>query len=212
MFHSIKYRRKFSSITFNRKVLFDVYTKWQNRLCNNSWLFTVYLLLYFFCSCCSHLEHRASVKRFFSLQFLTLRQSVGLLGRGISPSQGHDLTQTDIHALNGIRTHDPSVREGEDISCLRRRGHCGRHSVIGLQKYICTCNKITRPTNYIKSRVYKICVYLLHFEHTFPFFRIYGQCSFITLVKVCIPRFSSGSLCSIVVHSTNMRESVWFFL
>jgi hypothetical protein len=33
------------------------------------------------------LEHRASVKRFVSLQFLNLRQSVGLLGRGISPSQ-----------------------------------------------------------------------------------------------------------------------------
>jgi hypothetical protein len=34
------------------------------------------------------LEHRASVKQFASLQFLNLRESVGLLGRGISPSQG----------------------------------------------------------------------------------------------------------------------------
>jgi hypothetical protein len=33
-------------------------------------------------SCCSHLQHTASVKRFVSLQFLNLRQSVGLLGRG----------------------------------------------------------------------------------------------------------------------------------
>jgi hypothetical protein len=33
-------------------------------------------------------EHRASVKRFVSLQFLNLRQLVGLLGRGISPMQG----------------------------------------------------------------------------------------------------------------------------
>jgi hypothetical protein len=48
----------------------------------------------FFCSCCSHLEHRASVKRFVSLQFLNLRESVGLLGQGISPSQGSYLTQT----------------------------------------------------------------------------------------------------------------------
>jgi hypothetical protein len=39
-------------------------------------------------SCCSRLEHRASVKRFVSLQFLNLRQLVGLLGRGISQSQG----------------------------------------------------------------------------------------------------------------------------
>jgi hypothetical protein len=33
------------------------------------------------------LEHRASVKRFVSLQFLYPRQSVGLLGRVIRPSQ-----------------------------------------------------------------------------------------------------------------------------
>jgi hypothetical protein len=39
-------------------------------------------------SCCSHLEHRAYVKRFVSLQFLNPGQSVGLLERGISPSQG----------------------------------------------------------------------------------------------------------------------------
>jgi hypothetical protein len=43
-------------------------------------------------SCFSHLEHRASVKRFVSLQFLNLIQSVGLFGRGISPSQGRYLT------------------------------------------------------------------------------------------------------------------------
>jgi hypothetical protein len=40
------------------------------------------------------LEHRASVKRFVSLQFLSLKQSLGLLGRGISPSSGRYLTQT----------------------------------------------------------------------------------------------------------------------
>jgi hypothetical protein len=32
-------------------------------------------------------------------------------------------TQADTHALSGIRTHDPSVRVGEDGSCLRPRGH-----------------------------------------------------------------------------------------
>jgi hypothetical protein len=42
----------------------------------------------------SHLEHRASVKRFFSLQLLNLRHSVGLLGRVISQSQVRYLTQT----------------------------------------------------------------------------------------------------------------------
>jgi hypothetical protein len=48
-----------------------------------------------------------------------LTQSVGLLRRGISTSQGFYLhsvqhkqrlnTHTDINALSGIRTHDPSV-------------------------------------------------------------------------------------------------------
>jgi hypothetical protein len=44
------------------------------------------------------------------------RHMVGLLGRVISPSQGlylhsttqHRKTWTNIHALSGIRTHDPS--------------------------------------------------------------------------------------------------------
>jgi hypothetical protein len=45
-------------------------------------------------SCCSHLEHRAFVKRFVSLQFLNVRHSVGLLGRAISPSQDRYLTRT----------------------------------------------------------------------------------------------------------------------
>jgi hypothetical protein len=66
---------------------------------------------------------------------LSYTQSVGLLGRGISPSQGHYLytehthrinAHTDIHALCGIRTHDPSVQASEDSSCLRPRGHCDR--------------------------------------------------------------------------------------
>jgi hypothetical protein len=46
-----------------------------------------------FHSCCSHLEHTASVKRFISLQFLNLRHSVGLLGRVVRPSQCRYLTQ-----------------------------------------------------------------------------------------------------------------------
>jgi hypothetical protein len=53
-----------------------------------------FLVFFFFYSCCSHLEHRASVKRFISLQFLDLRHTVELFGRVISPSQGRYLTQT----------------------------------------------------------------------------------------------------------------------
>jgi hypothetical protein len=71
--------------------------------------------------------------RLFS--FLIHIQSVGLLGRGISPSQGRELHteqhkhRTNAHghnALNWIRTHDPSVRASEESSCLRLRGHCDR--------------------------------------------------------------------------------------
>jgi hypothetical protein len=69
--------------------------------------------------------------------FLYFTQSVGFFGRGISPSQGlylHTVQHkrrinahnTDIHALSGIRTHDPSIRASEDSSCLRPRGHCDR--------------------------------------------------------------------------------------
>jgi hypothetical protein len=55
---------------------------------------------------------RLTYRRFLEL----FRHMVGLLGRVISPSQGlylhsttqHRKTWTDIHALSGIRTHDPS--------------------------------------------------------------------------------------------------------
>jgi hypothetical protein len=47
-----------------------------------------------------------------------------------SSSQGRYLDKhrinADIHAMSGIQTHDPSVRAGEDSSCLRLRGHCNR--------------------------------------------------------------------------------------
>jgi hypothetical protein len=59
---------------------------------------------------------------FFSFVIL-FTQMVGLLGRGISQSQGRHL-HTDIHAFSGIRTHDPSVRAGEHNSYLRPRSHC----------------------------------------------------------------------------------------
>jgi hypothetical protein len=59
----------------------------------------------------------------------SFKQTVGLLGRGISPSQGRYLqirenkennrTHTYIHASCGIRTHDRSVRASEESSCLR---------------------------------------------------------------------------------------------
>jgi hypothetical protein len=61
-------------------------------------------------------------------------QSVWFLGRGISPSQGFCLhtehkhrinaNNTNIHALSGIRNHDPSVGARENSSRLRSRGRC----------------------------------------------------------------------------------------
>jgi hypothetical protein len=58
-----------------------------------------YLSIY---SWCSHMEHRACVKCFVSLQFLDLRQSVGLLGWGISLTQGRYLHRT-TQTLNKCR-------------------------------------------------------------------------------------------------------------
>jgi hypothetical protein len=60
----------------------------------------------------------------FHFGFIDLRQSVGLLGRVISSSQGlSTCTQTlNIHALSVIRTHDPGFR-----ACLRPLGYRDRH-------------------------------------------------------------------------------------
>jgi hypothetical protein len=63
-------------------------------------------------------------------RFLILYTVVGLVGRGISPSQGlylhtekHKHRINRLHALGWIRSHDSSVRGSEDSSCLRRRFH-----------------------------------------------------------------------------------------
>jgi hypothetical protein len=74
--------------------------------------------------------------RFF--RFLIYTQSVGLIGRVISPSQGLFLyigqhkhrinAYTNIHTSSRIRTYDPSVRASEDSSCLRQLGYRDRRS------------------------------------------------------------------------------------
>jgi hypothetical protein len=59
---------------------------------------------------------------------------VGLLGRGISPTQGlylHRTTQyrksrTHVHAPSRIRTCDPNVQAAEDSTCRRPHGHWDR--------------------------------------------------------------------------------------
>jgi hypothetical protein len=86
-------------------------------------------------SCCSHLEHRASVKRFVSLQFLNLRHSLGLLGRVISPSQGRYLTQTQNEHKQtsmprvGFETTTPAFERAKTVHALDRAATvigCGR--------------------------------------------------------------------------------------
>jgi hypothetical protein len=90
-------------------------------------------------SCCSHLDYKASVKRFVSLQFLNLRHSAGLLGRVISLSQGRYLTQTQNKhkqtsmLLVGLEPTIPAFERAKS-SYLRPRGHCDRHATE--QKYI----------------------------------------------------------------------------
>jgi hypothetical protein len=75
---------------------------------------------------------------YFSVSW-SYTQSIGFLGRGISPSQclylhtekhKHRINayNTDIHALSGNRTHDPSVRASEDSSCLRPHGYRNLHA------------------------------------------------------------------------------------
>jgi hypothetical protein len=83
-------------------------------------------------SCCSHLEHGASVKSFVSLQFLNPK-TVGRPPWTENQPDARSLpiqsnTNTDIHASSRIRTHDPSVWGGENNACLWERGHCDRHT------------------------------------------------------------------------------------
>jgi hypothetical protein len=60
------------------------------------------------------------------------------------PLPTHRTTQTiythkGVHTLSGIRTHDPSVRAGEDSTCLRPRGHCDR--LLALTSTVILCGE-----------------------------------------------------------------------
>jgi hypothetical protein len=89
--------------------------------------------------CCTHLQHRASVKCFVSLQSLNHKTVGRTPWTGISPLQDRYLHRTtqiqnerrqiDIHALSVIRTHDHSVRASEDSSYLRPRDHYDRRII-----------------------------------------------------------------------------------
>jgi hypothetical protein len=83
--------------------------------CSSDEVGRVYLLSYLW------LHSPLDIHRFFS--FLIYTQSVWLLGRRSTRRKAatytqnntnEELTHTDIDASSGIRTHDPSVRAGED--------------------------------------------------------------------------------------------------
>jgi hypothetical protein len=71
------------------------------------------------------------------------RHMVGLLGRVISPSQGlylhrttqHRKTRTNIHALSGIRAHDPSNQPAKTHASDRTATVTGNFPLVSL-KYI----------------------------------------------------------------------------
>jgi hypothetical protein len=97
---------------------------------------------------CSHTWERAPISehRAEFPQFFDQGQSVGLLGRVISSSQGlylytntkkmHTHTQTlTIHALNGIRTHGPGFQASEDSARPRPLGYRDRRIMYVLVDY-----------------------------------------------------------------------------
>jgi hypothetical protein len=86
--------------------------------------------------------------------FQFLNQPAGLLERGISLWQGRYLhteythTQTS-HALSVIRTHELSVRAGEDGSCLRPPA-----TVIGHKTEILVKNPTSHDTTYKYDNIF----------------------------------------------------------
>jgi hypothetical protein len=97
------------------------------------------------------------VSRFFP-PFLIILQTVGLLRRVISSSRGLYLKTgqhkqnkyihiPNIHALCGIRTHDPGFRVSEDSSCLRQLSYRDRlkchlsHKNNSLFLSVCLCSR-----------------------------------------------------------------------
>jgi hypothetical protein len=78
---------------------------------------------------------RVTYRRFLEL----FRHMVGLLGRVISPSQGlylhrttqHRKTRTNIHALSGIRAHDPSNQPTKTRASDRTATVTGNQPLVG---------------------------------------------------------------------------------
>jgi hypothetical protein len=67
------------------------------------------------------------MKRFVSLQFLNPKTAGRIPWMGDQPiARPLTNTNTDIPSFSGIRTHDSSIRAGETVHALHRRGHYDR--------------------------------------------------------------------------------------
>jgi hypothetical protein len=112
-------------LSWKREMSFRVSARKPSVLTGLSWLVTStgYWQYYYYYYCSTSIYW---VLADFSGSW-SYAQSVGVLGRGISPSQGRYLLaeqhkrrinaqNTDIHALSEIRTNDPSVRASEGSS------------------------------------------------------------------------------------------------
>jgi hypothetical protein len=123
----------------------------KNQLWYNRVTILAFASVWLVCSCCSHLKHRASVKRFVSLQFLNLRYSVGLLGRVFSSSQGCYLTQTqNKHRQTsmprvGFEPTIPAFERENTVHALDRAVTVNGHLSRGTQKKIHTNPPLWRP-------------------------------------------------------------------
>jgi hypothetical protein len=114
--------------------------KASDQLMQQDCLNTVYIYIYIYLFIHQWLYSPLLGSGLFFSFVIFFTQTIGLLERGISPLQGRYLhtgqhkhrinAHTDIHALSGNRTHDPSVRASEDSSCLRPPGHCDEHIYI----------------------------------------------------------------------------------
>jgi hypothetical protein len=101
------------------------------------------------------LEHRASVKRFVSLQFLNLTHSVGFLGRLIRQSQGRYLTQIQnkhTHPRVGFEPTIPAFERAKTVLVFDRAATViggGRSSSSGMHlQTFSTINILLMPCLY----------------------------------------------------------------
>jgi hypothetical protein len=103
---------------------------------------------------------RLTYRRFLDL----FRQTVELLGRVISPSQGlylhsttqHRNTPTNIHALSGIRTHDPSNQPAKTHASDRTATVTGTRNYTYINRKVVgkASLKIKEQKKYISSKFY----------------------------------------------------------